>query len=169
MQWVRRAGASRTWAYLKPWPTSPSTWSDETRRSSIRITAWPPGMVRSMVSRMRSVTMAGSFMSVRNRVAPSSVLAMMMPHEAPSAPVISHFWPEMTQWLPSWRAVVFIIEGSEPAPPSGSVIRKAERVAPLARGRRNCSFWSWLATFSSRHMLPSSGAMQFIATGPSSE
>ena len=40
--------------------------------------------------------------------------------------------PSITQWLPSSPAVVFIIDGSEPAPPSsaGSVMKKAERASP---------------------------------------
>jgi hypothetical protein len=45
----------------------------------------------------------------------SSERAMTMPTPAPSAPVMKHFLPFTTQWLPS-RRVVIIIEGSAPAP-----------------------------------------------------
>ena len=74
----------------------------------------------------------------------------------------------MTQWLPSWRAVVASMPGSDPAP-SGSVIEKQERISPAASGRSHCSFCASLATTSSRCMLPSSGAAQLSACGPSSE
>lgn len=42
MQWVSRAGASRTCAYRKPLPSSPSTSDSCTRRFSKRKTQWPP-------------------------------------------------------------------------------------------------------------------------------
>ena len=123
----------------------------------------------SSVSSTRSIEMPGAAMSVRNIVACSPVRAITMPNFAPTAPVISHLRPSMTQSPPSRRAVVASMSGSEPAPPSGSVIRNAERTVPAASGARKRCFCSWVATRSSRCMLPSSGAMQFIATGPSSE
>jgi hypothetical protein len=92
-----------------------------------------------------------------------------MPCAAPSAPVMKVLAPLITQWLPSCTAVVFIIDGSEPAPPSGSVIRKAVRISPAASGRSTSSFWAVLPIFSIRHMLPSSGAIRFRAIGPSRE
>ncbi len=69
MQCVRRAGERRTWAYRKPSPASPSTFSDGTRKSSKRTTAWPPGKQVSSESISRSITMPGLFMSARNMVA----------------------------------------------------------------------------------------------------
>ena len=94
---------------------------------------------------------------------------MMMATPAPSAPVISHLRPRITQVSPSLRALVAIIDGSEPAPSSGSVIMKAERIWPAASGRSQRSCWAGVITFWKRCMLPSSGAMQFMATGPSIE
>ena len=78
---------------------------------------------------MRSTRTAGSGRSTRNMQAPSSDFAITIPTCAPSAPVMNALRPLITQWLPSWRQVVSIIEGSEPAPPSaaGSVMKKAER------------------------------------------
>ena len=58
--------------------------------------------------------------------------------------------------------------GSDPAP-SGSVMEKQERISPAASGRSHCAFCASLATTSSRCMLPSSGAAQLSACGPSSE
>ena len=81
---------------------------------------------------------------------------------------MNHFRPLMTQWFPSWRAVAASMPGSDPAPP-GSVMEKQERMSPAARGRSHCAFCSSLATTSSRCMLPSSGAAQLSAWGPSSE
>ena len=51
----------------------------------------------------------------------------------------------------------------------GSVIEKQDRISPAASGRSHCAFCSSLATTSSRCMLPSSGAAQLSACGPSSE
>ncbi len=61
---------------------------------------------------------------------------------------------------------MFSMPGSEPAPPSGSVIRNAERTAPAASGAQEALLLRGRRHLSSRCMLPSSGAMQFIATGP---
>ena len=135
------------------------------------IVAWPPGMELSMVLGTRSMMMAGSGRSTRNMQAPSSDLAMMIPTLAPTAPVMKHLRPLMTQWLPSSLAVVCIIEGSEPAPPSsaGSVMKKAERASPETSCFRKRSFNSGLPTLPMRYMLPSSGAMVFTATGPSGD
>ena len=88
---------------------------------------------------MRSIVMPGSLMSARNMVArpspsPPSTLAMMIAKAAPCAPVISHFSPSMTQELPSRRAVVFSMPGSEPAPGDG--LRHAEAGARRAGRER---------------------------------
>ena len=112
-------------------------------------------------------------MSARNSVAwpscgPPSTFAMMMTKPAPSAPVISHLRPLITHSLPSSRAVVCSMPGSEPAPP-GSVMAKQERILPSASGFRKCARWSGRATTSSRWMLPSSGEAQWIAVGPRME
>ena len=58
---------------------------------------------------------------------------MMMAKAAPSAPVISHLRPLMTKPLPSGSARTLSRAGSEPAPPSGSVMAKQERTSPVAR------------------------------------
>ena len=82
-------------------------------------------------------------MSARNIVAaPSSPFAMMIAKPAPSAPVMNHLSPLMTQWLPSCTAVVFSADGSEPAPGAGSVMQKQERMSPRASGRSQRSFCS---------------------------
>ncbi len=121
-----------------------------------------------MVSSTRSIRTAGSGRSTRNRVAPSSALAMMMPTPAPTAPVMKALRPSMIQSSPSRRAVVRIIDGSEPAPPSsaGSVMKKAERVLPRTSVSRNRSLWAGVATRPNRNMLPSSGAATLTAGGP---
>ena len=111
---------------------------------------------------------AGSGRSTRNMHAPSSDFAMTMPTLAPSAPVMNVLRPLMTQWLPSSRHVVCIIDGSEPAPPSsaGSVMKNAERALPDTSGSRKRSFCSALPTLPSRYILPSSGAIVLQASGP---
>ena len=103
--------------------------------------------------------------------APSSAFAMTMPTFAPSAPVMNALRPSITQWLPSGRQVVSIIDGSDPAPPSaaGSVMKKAERARPSTSGFRKRSLISGLPTLPSRYMLPSSGAAVLQASGPSGE
>ena len=62
---------------------------------------------------------------------------------APTAPVISHFSPSMTKSprlpLMARCALVFSIEGSDPAPGAGSVIIKHE-CSPAANGRSQRSF-----------------------------
>ncbi len=119
---------------------------------------------------VRTISIPGWSMSARNIVAaPSSPLAMMMAKPAPSAPVMNHLVPLITQWLPSCTAVVFNAEGSDPAPGAGSVMQKHERMSPRANGRSQRSFCSFVATCSSKWMLPSSGAKMCSATGPSSE
>ena len=171
MQCDSRAGLSRIWAYLKPSPGAPSIWSAGTRKSSMAISAWPPGIELSIVSRMRSVRIAGSGRSTRNRQAPSSDFAITMPTRAPSAPVMNFLVPLMTQWLPSSRQVVCIIDGSEPAPPlsAGSVMKKAERARPDTKGSRKRDFCSAVPTLPSKYMLPSSGAIVLQARGPSGD
>ena len=91
---------------------------------------------------------AGSGRSTRNSDAPSAAFAITMPTEAPCAPVMNALRPSITQWFPSRRAVVCIIEGSEPAPPSpaGSVMKKAERASPRSSGSRKRAFCGGVAT-----------------------
>ena len=124
-----------------------------------------------MVFITRSSSMPGVRPSHRNRVGPSppcglgATFAMMIQVRAPSAPVISHLRPLMTYSLPSKIASVFSCPGSEPAP-SGSVIANTDRCRPSMTGTRNSSAWASLAILDKMNMLPSSGAAQFIATGP---
>ena len=68
--------------------------------------------------------------------------------------------------MPSNSATVASWLGSEPAPP-GSVIANTDRCRPSITGSRNWSICSVLATLPSRNMLPSSGAAQLSAIGPS--
>src|SRR6202023_709475 len=90
---------------------------------------------------------------------------------APLAPVMKALRPLTTHSLPSSRQLVFIIEGSEPAPLSaeGSVMKNAERASPDTSGARKRAFWSGVATLPSRYILPSSGAMVLQALGPSGD
>jgi hypothetical protein len=67
-------------------------------------------------------------------VGPSSVRAMQMANAAPSAPVMNHLSPSITQSLPWRTARVSSMDGSDPAPGAGSVMAKQERTAPLASG-----------------------------------
>ena len=94
---------------------------------------------------------------------------MIIAKLAPCAPVMNHLSPLITQWLPSFTAVVASADGSEPAPGAGSVMQKHDRMSPRASGRNQRSFCSGVATTSSRWMLASSGAKMCIATEPSSE
>ena len=93
--------------------------------------------------------------------APSLDFAMTMPTLRAIGAGDEALRPLMTQWLPSRWQVVFIIDGSEPAPPSvhGSVMKKAERARPSTTGFRNRSLIIGLPTLPSRYMLPSSGAV----------
>ena len=59
MTWVIRAGPSRTWAYLNPSSTPPSTSSSATNTSVNRISQWPPSIDRSTVSMCRTDLDAG--------------------------------------------------------------------------------------------------------------
>ena len=123
----------------------------------------------------RTTRMPGLSASTRNIVAPPRspavplVRAMQMAKPAPRAPLMNHLRPSMRQPPSTAVAVVDSMAGSEPAPGAGSVIAKHERISPAASGRRYCSFCCSPATSSSRCMLPSSGAAQFSASGPSSE
>ncbi|MNP21608.1 hypothetical protein D3C76_1142340 [compost metagenome] len=127
-----------------------------------------------MVSSVRSIRNAGFGRSTRNMVAPTSspstrVRAMMMLNAAPSAPVINHLVPLMMKPSAVATAVVFICAGSAPAPGCGSVMQKQERVSPATMGTSQRACCSGVATCSSMCMLPSSGAAQLSATGPSIE
>ena len=123
----------------------------------------------------RTTRMPGLSASTRNIVAPPRspgaplVRAMQIAKPAPWAPLMNHFRPSMRQPPSTFAAVVDSIDGSDPAPGAGSVIAKQDRISPSASGRRYFSFCSSLATTSSRCMLPSSGAAQLSASGPSSE
>jgi hypothetical protein len=135
-------------------------------------TAWPPGMEESMVSSTRSRADGGvGQVDEEHAGAVVGLRAMTMPTLAPSAPVMKALRPLITQWLPSSRQVVSIIEGSEPAPPSraGSVMKKAERARPSTSGFRNRSFCASEPTLPRRYMLPSSGAAVLTAVGPRME
>jgi hypothetical protein len=66
-------------------------------------------------------------------VASGSVTAITIANAAPSAPVVNHLWPSMTQSSPSSVAVHDSSVGFEPAF-SGSVIEKHERISPRASG-----------------------------------
>jgi hypothetical protein len=78
----------------------------------------------------------------RNIVAPSGasptagVRAMTIANPAPSAPVMNHLRPLITQPSPSGFAAVWSISGSDPAPGAGSVIAKQDRCSPRASGAR---------------------------------
>ena len=61
---------------------------------------------------------------------------MQIAKAAPSAPLMNHLRPSMTQRSPRRSARVVSSEGSEPAPGAGSVIAKQERIVPAASGRR---------------------------------
>ena len=172
MQWVRRAGASRTCAYSNPLPGAPRMSSSCSTRSRNSTTAWPPVNELSIEFCSFTRTTPSRGKGVRNMVAspscgPPVILAMMIMKSAPRAPVMNHFRPLMTYPLPVCLAVVASSEGSDPAP-SGSVMAKQDR-APLVSGPRYLSRCSGLATTSRRWVLPSSGAAQCIATGPSME
>ena len=142
MQCVSRAGPSRTWAYLKPRPTSPSTASGPTTTSSKCRFGWPPAMVRSPVWIGLPSRTPRASMSTRNivalsvSVAESGVRAMTIANPACSAPLVKRLFPEMVQESPSRVAVVSSPAGSDPAPGWGSVMPKQENVSPAASGAR---------------------------------
>jgi len=69
-----------------------------TRRSVNRTTAWPPANAWSRLCIVRTISIPGWSMSARNIVAaPSAPFAMMMAKPAPSAPVMNHLVPLITQ------------------------------------------------------------------------
>jgi hypothetical protein len=63
-----------------------------------------------------------------------------MAKAAPSAPVMYHLCPSMTQASPSRRARERSMVGSAPAPGAGSVMAKQERIWPAASGSRYFRF-----------------------------
>ena len=125
-----------------------------------------------MVLRCSPRTKPGLSAGTRNIVAPSgasspSFSAMTIEKAAPSAPVMSHFSPLTTQPPATRRARVCRAIGSEPAPGGGSVMEKQERTSPATSGARYFACCSGVPVMCSRWMLPSSGAAQLSATGPS--
>ncbi len=64
---------------------------------------------------------------------------MTIPSSAPSAPVMNHFRPEISNPPATGLASVASRLGSEPAP-SGSVIKKQERIWARAKGANQRSF-----------------------------
>ncbi len=121
----------------------------------------------------RTIRIPGLSASTRNIVAPaglspcSGVRAMQIVQAAPSAPVMYHLRPLITQASPSRWAEVLSMDGSDPTPGLGSVIAKQDRTAPPTSGARYLSRCSGVATRFIRCMLPSSGAAQLRASGPS--
>ena len=85
------------------------------------------------------------------------------------APVMNHLWPWITQPPSVFSARVRIMPGSEPPPGAGSVIANDERTSPATIGASHLSFCAWVPTSASKFILPSSGAAQFIASGPKIE
>jgi len=76
---------------------------------------------------------------------------------APSADDANHLWPRITYSFPSFRAVVPIQTGFEPAN-SGSVMVKQLRMSPRERGRSQRSFCSSVPCSRMSSMFPMSGA-----------
>ena len=118
----------------------------------------------------RTMRQPGWSLWKRNAVSPrrlsSEVRAIRMKCAAPSAPVMNHLRPVMRYLPPFFSALVRIIEGSEPPPGAGSVMAKDERTLPSTMGLSHLSFCSGVPTSLSTFMLPSSGAMQLMASGP---
>src|SRR6516162_6060737 len=82
---------------------------------------------------------------------------------------MNHLRPWITH-LPSLRSArVRIMPGSEPPPGAGSVMAKDERTLPSTIPRSQRSFWAGVPARAKRFMLPSSGAMQFNASGPNTD
>ncbi len=88
---------------------------------------------------------------------------------ASPAPVMNHLRPVMRQPPAMRSARVYMSDGSEPAPPSGSVIANDERTSPATIGASQRSFCAGVAIFESTVMFPSSGAAQLKLTGPKIE
>ena len=91
---------------------------------------------------------------------------MTIENAAPSAPVMSHLFPLITQPEPDFCAEVESKFGSAPAPGLGSVIAKEDLISPLASGSRYLARWAGVAILFNNNMLPSSGAAQLSAVGP---
>ena len=98
---------------------------------------------------------------------------MMIANSAPTAPVISHLSPSITKSprLPplTRRAVVFNIDGSDPAPGAGSVIMKHERISPAARGPQPALFLVLFGNLFEEVHVGFVGGEQLSPTGPSGE
>ena len=99
-------------------------------------------------------------------VAPPEVFAITIEKLEPSAPVISHLLPLITQPLAVFSAVVESKFGSAPAPGLGSVIANEDLISPRESGAKYFARCSGVAILCNNKMLPSSGAAQFIAVGP---
>ena len=141
MQWVSRAGASRTCALAKPRPTSPSTASSVTNsvvaarpRSGRRRTA------RRWCAGARRPASPGLSASTRNIVAPSGAPSRCAPctiaNAAPSAPVIRCLRPSMTQPPSTFRATVEQRRRVGPGPGRRLGHRETRAELPSASGRR---------------------------------
>jgi hypothetical protein len=84
---------------------------------------------------------------------------MTTANAAPSALLVNHLCPLMTQWAWSRTAVVDSTTGFEPAC-SGSVMAKQLRMSPRASGSRYSRFCAGVPKDNSSSMLPTSGAWQ---------
>ena len=89
-----------------------------------------------MYAGVRLTETPGWFLSTRNRVGARSVptSACTMRKSATSPTVTNHFSPVSRKPSPSWRAVVSISDGSEPA--FSSVTAKQSRRSPRMAGMR---------------------------------
>jgi len=83
-----------------------------------------------------------------------------MAMRAPSAAVVNHFRPSMTQLSPSSRARVAIHAGFEPGI-AGSVMEKQLRMRPAASGSSQVRFCSAVPNSWRISMFPTSGAWQW--------
>ncbi len=103
---------------------------------------------------------------MRPRRLSSEVRATTMKCAASPAPVMNHLRPRITHLPFVLSAWVRIMLGSEPPPGAGSVMAKADFTLPSTIGRSHHSFCAGVPMRASRFILPSSGAMQFMASAP---
>ena len=179
MAWWMRPGPSRFWARAKPWPmpaSPPTMFSNGTRTSSYRISAWPPGSpvrwsgspIVGTSRRMFTPGVSVGTMIIENDwyglSSSSPVLTITSRKSDTDALDENHLWPLMTHSSPSRTAVVVSSVGSAPAP--GSVIEKHERYLPSSSGCIHRSFCSSVPPTAISSALPESGALLPKMLGP---
>ena len=95
-------------------------------------------------------------------------MKMMILQRGSVAPVVYHLRPLMTYSSPSRRITLPMLVASDDAT-SGSVMANEERISPSSSGRSHMAFCSGVPYRAMVSMLPTSGALQLMTSGASSD